>query len=65
MADLDNAVKRASSTQMLLWSLQSPPLPGGTIGALVRQALAHTYAGIQSVYTGAGILLQMLLHSGG
>ena len=49
---------------MLLMSVQAPQFPSGVLTVLIRQAMAHTYAGIQSLYTGAGILLQMMLHSG-
>jgi hypothetical protein len=62
---LDTALKRASSTQMLLFFLEQPPLPSGSITVFVRQALAHTYAGIQAVFTGTGRLLLMLLHHEG
>jgi hypothetical protein len=65
VADLDSALKRASSVQLLLWEMQTPPLPSGTLGALVRQALAHTYAGVASVFSGVSILRQMMLHHGG
>jgi hypothetical protein len=62
---VDTALKRASSAQMLLMSLQSPPLPSGAFTVFVRQAIAHTYAGIQSLFTGVSILRQMMMHHGG
>jgi hypothetical protein len=49
---------------MLLWHMQSPPLPSGTFTVFVRQALAHTYAGIQALFSGTSILRQMLQHHG-
>lgn len=65
MANLDSALKRSSSTQMLLFFLEQPPLPSGTITVFVRQALAHCYAGIQAAFSGLSILRQMLMHHGG
>jgi hypothetical protein len=65
MANLDTPLKRASSVQLLLWEMQAPPLPTGTIGTLVRQALSHCYAGITAAFSGTSILLQMLMHHEG
>lgn len=62
---MDSQLKRSSSVQMLLMSIQAPQFPTGTFTVFVRQAIAHTYAGIQAVFTGASILRQMLMHHGG
>jgi hypothetical protein len=59
---VDTASKRASSAQMLLFHLNSPPLPTGVLGQLVRQHIVHTYSGIVAVFSGvANILRQMLM----
>jgi hypothetical protein len=50
---------------MLLLFLNHPAMPSGTFTVFVRQALAHTYAGIQSLFTGISILRQMMMHHGG
>ena len=65
MANLDTQLKRSSSVQLLLMSIHAPQFPTGTFTVFIRQAIARTYAGIQSTYTGASILLKMLLHHGG
>lgn len=46
MANLDTASKRASSVGLLLWSIQTPPLPDGTLAQGDRQHIAGTYSGI-------------------
>jgi hypothetical protein len=45
--------------------LQQPQLPTSLFTVFIRQAIAHTYAGIQAAFTGASILRQMLMHHGG
>jgi len=65
VANLDTQLKRASSVQILLMSLSAPQFPTATFTQAIRQAIAHTYAGIAAVYTGASMLLKMMLHSGG
>lgn len=62
---VDTRLKRSSSAQMLLFCLLSPPGPLGTISVFMRQAIAHTYAGVQAVFSGVSILRQMLMHHGG
>jgi len=49
---------------MLLLFLNHPAMPSGTFTVFIRQALAHTYAGIQALFSGASILRQMLQHHG-
>jgi hypothetical protein len=51
MANLDTPSKRASSVQMLLWSVLAPVLPDGSIALADRQHTAHTYSGIASTIT--------------
>ena len=46
MADLDSRTKRASSVQMLVFSILAPVLPDGTIAQADRQHIIHTYSGI-------------------
>jgi hypothetical protein len=47
---------------MLLLFMHTPQFPSGTFTVFIRQAVAHTYAGIQSIFTGtANILIQMLM----
>jgi hypothetical protein len=62
---VDTNLKRSSSTQMLLLFLNHPAMPSGTFTVFVRQALAHTYAGIQALFSGVSILRQMIMHHGG
>ncbi len=62
---MDSQLKRSSSAQMLLFFLHTPQLPTGTFTVFIRQAIAHTYAGIQSLFSGASILRQMMSHHGG
>jgi glutaredoxin-related protein len=62
---IDNVSKRASSTQMLLFFLESPPLPTGGFSQAIRQHMAHVYSGIASLFSGISILRQMLMHHGG
>jgi hypothetical protein len=50
---------------MLLLFLHTPQLPTGTLTVFIRQAIAHTYAGIQAVFSGVSILRQMMAHHGG
>jgi hypothetical protein len=50
---------------MLLLFLHAPQLPTGTFTVFIRQAIAHTYAGIQAVFSGVSILRQMMAHHGG
>jgi len=61
---VDTNLNRSSSTQMLLLFLNHPAMPSGTFTVFIRQALAHTYAGIQALFSGASILRQMLQHHG-
>lgn len=62
---LNSQLNRSSSAQMLLMSIQCPQFPSGTFTVFIRQAVAHVYAGIQSVFTGSSILRQMMMHHGG
>ena len=62
---VDSNLKRSSSTQMVLLFLNHPPMPTGTFTVFIRQAIAHTYAGIQSLFSGTSILRQMMQHHGG
>jgi hypothetical protein len=50
---------------MLLFFLESPPLPTGGVTQAIRQHISHVYSGILAVFTGASILRQMLMHHGG
>lgn len=62
---VDTQLRRSSSSQMLLMFLVSPQLPTATFTVFIRQAMAHTYAGIQAVFSGVSILRQMMAHHGG
>lgn len=62
---VDTQLKRASSAQMLLLFVHTPQLPTGTFTVFIRQAMAHCYSGIQSIFSGTSILSQMMMHHGG
>jgi hypothetical protein len=62
---LDSQLNRSSSTQLLLLFLNHPQFPTSTFTGAIRGAIAHCYAGISAVFTGASILRQMLMHHGG
>lgn len=62
---LTSQLNRSSSVQLLLMSIQAPAFPSGGFTVFVRQACAHVYSGIQSIFTGSSILRQMMMHHGG
>jgi hypothetical protein len=62
---IDTQLKRASSAQLMLFFIHTPQFPTGTFTVFVRQAVAHVYSGISAAFSGASILIQMMLHHGG
>jgi hypothetical protein len=50
---------------MLLMFVHTPQFPTGAFTVFIRQAIAHTYAGIQAAFSGVSILRQMMMHHGG
>lgn len=62
---IDTQLKRSSSSQMVLLFLVTPQFPTGSFAVFIRQAIAHTYAGIQAAFSGVSILRQMMMHHGG
>jgi hypothetical protein len=62
---IDTQLKRSSSAQLVLLFIHTPQFPTATFTVFVRQAVVHCYAGIQAAFSGASILIQMMLHHGG
>ena len=61
---MDSQLKRSSSVQMLLFSIQALQFPTNSFTVFIRQAVAHMYAGIQAAFSGTSILRQMMMHHG-